>query len=82
MTIHGRYRLGKYFITVFSDNTMYLIARNSYDWIRVNVGKIFENGEPFSKADYDRLETKCDNVGTFEVYEEYLINKVLIREMK
>ena len=71
MTVHGKYKFGENFVNIFSDNTMYLIARNSYDWIRVNVGETFANGQPFTKADYDRMEAECDKEGTFEIYEEY-----------
>lgn len=70
MTVRGKYKFGKNFVNIFSDNTMYIVATNSYDWTSVKVGETFANDQPFTKADYDRMEAECDKEGTFEIYEE------------
>ena len=79
MTVRGKYKFDKNFVNIFSGNTMYTVARNNYDWTRVKVGETFANGQPFTKADYDHMEAECDKEGIFEIYEDYMIIKVLIR---
>jgi hypothetical protein len=44
---------------------MYTIARCTGEWRSVKVGGTFANGQPFTKADYERFKEECDQVGTF-----------------
>lgn len=65
MTVTGCYTKDSNFITVYSSDTMYTIARGTGEWGSVRVGGTFVNGRPFTKADYERFRGECDNVGTF-----------------
>lgn len=65
MRVRGCYTKDSNFITLFSSDTMYTIARNTGEWGSVKVGGTFANGRPFTKADYERFKEECDNVGTF-----------------
>lgn len=65
MRVIGCYTRGDNFTTVFSNDVMYTIARNTGEWDSVRVGGTFANGRPFTKADYERFKEECDHVGTF-----------------
>lgn len=65
MIVHGCYTKDSNFITLFSSDVMYTIARNTGEWGSVKVGGTLANGRPFTKADYERMKEDCDNVGTF-----------------
>lgn len=65
MTIIGCYTRDDNFDTVFSNDVMYTIARNTGEWRSVKVGGTLANGQPFTKADYERFKEECDQVGTF-----------------
>lgn len=65
MRVRGCYTKDSNFITLFSSDTMYTIARNTGEWGSVRVGGTFANGQPFTKADYERMKEECDSVGTF-----------------
>ncbi len=65
MRVRGCYTKDSNFVTLFSSDTMYTIARNTGEWRSVKVGGTFANGRPFTKADYERFKEECDNVGTF-----------------
>jgi len=65
MTVTGCYTKDSNFITVYSGDVMYTIARGTGEWRSVRVGGTFANGRPFTKADYERFKEECDNVSTF-----------------
>jgi len=65
MRVRGCYSKDENFITLFSSDTMYTIARNTGEWGSVRVGGTFANGRTFTKADYERMKEDCDQVGTF-----------------
>ena len=65
MRVHGCYSKDENFITLFSSDVMYTIARGTSKWKSVKVGGTFANGQPFTKADYERMKEECDSVGTF-----------------
>ena len=65
MRVRGCYTKDSNFITLFSSDTMYTIARNTGEWGVVKVGGTFANGQPFTKADYEKMKEECDQVGTF-----------------
>lgn len=69
MTIIGCYTRDDNFDTVFSNDVMYTIARNTGEWRSVEVGDTFANGRIFTKADYERFKEECDQVGTFVLEE-------------
>jgi hypothetical protein len=65
MRVRGCYTKDSNFITLFSSDVMYTIARCTGEWRSVKVGGTFANGQPFTKADYERMKEECDQVGTF-----------------
>ena len=65
MTVIGCYTRDDYFDTVFSNDVMYTINRNTGKWGSVRVGDTFDNGMAFTKADYERYKEECDSVGVF-----------------
>jgi hypothetical protein len=65
MRVRGCYSKDENFITLFSSDVMYTIARGTGEWRSVKVGGTFANGRTFTKADYERFKEECDQVGTF-----------------
>lgn len=65
MRVQGRYTKDSNFVTLFSGDVMYTIARNTGEWGSVRVGGTLANGQPFTKADYERMKGECHRVGTF-----------------
>lgn len=68
MIIKGLYKKDNNFITVFSDDTMYTIARNSGEWGFVKVGGTLATGQKFSKSDYEKFKKECTKVGIFTLF--------------
>ena len=65
MTVIGCYERDENFTTVYSNDVMYTIARATGKWGAVRVGGTLANGQPFTKADYERFKEGCDSVGVF-----------------
>lgn len=65
MKITGKYTVDQNFITVFSDNKVYTIARNSGDWGCLAVNNNAYIGGKLTQETYDKWEAECDREGTF-----------------
>lgn len=65
--IKGFYSQDNNFTTVFSNNTVYTIARNTGDWGCRKVGEWLACGDKLTQATYDRWLSECSEVGTFEL---------------
>ena len=53
------------FITVFLDDTMYQIAKNSGEWAYRSVGSELANGVKLTKELFDSWKDECKNRGRF-----------------
>ena len=67
--IKGKYETDQNFTTVYCDNTIYTIARNTGDWGCIKVGETTAMGQILTKEAYDKFASECGREGTFELYE-------------
>ena len=65
MKITGKYTVDQNFITVFSDNKIYTIARNSGDWGSLAVGDYAHSGGKLTQEIYDKWLSECEKEGSF-----------------
>lgn len=70
MTITGRYERDENFTTVYADNRIYTIARNTGDWGCLPVGGTSYVGGVLTQERYNDLASACSEKGTFELSEE------------
>lgn len=70
MTITGMYKTDENFTTIYADNRIYTIARNTGDWGFVGVGERTAMGPVLDQATYDKWVAECSKEGTFELSEE------------
>lgn len=71
MTITGKYEKDQNFTRVYSDNTIYEIARNSGEWATLKVGEPeHTSGKVLTLELYKEMESACEKSGTFELREE------------
>ena len=69
MKITGKYEKDDNFITVYSNNTIYTIARNTDNWGCVKVGERTAMGQILTQEAFDKWASECTEVGTFELSE-------------
>lgn len=69
MRIKGRYEKGQNFIRVYSDNTVYEIARNSGEWSTLKVGECDRQGNVLTLEQFKEWENACEKVGAFDLKE-------------
>ena len=67
MKITGKYKVDQNFITVYCDNTVYTIARNTGDGGSVKVGERTFMGQILTQEAYDKWASECEKEGTFEL---------------
>jgi hypothetical protein len=65
--ITGKYEKDQNFITVYSNNTMYTIARNAGNWGSVKVGQVTKQGKTLTQERYNKFESACNKTGTFHL---------------
>ena len=70
MTITGLYKSDSNFITVYSDNRIYTIAKNSDEWGCVAVGEQTASGHILSQEIYDKWKSSCNKTGIFVLKED------------
>jgi hypothetical protein len=66
MKITGKYSKDQNFTTIYSNNVMYTIARNTGDWRSRAVGDDTGYGI-LTQELYDKWESECKNSATFEL---------------
>ena len=67
MIIKGKYEVDSNFTTVYSNNTIYTIARNTGEWGCVSVGQMTAMGLVLTQEAYDKLSSECEKEGVFEL---------------
>ena len=70
MKITGKYIKDDNFITLFSNGTIYTIARNSDDWGAVSIGEKTAMGVLVTPKNYAEYEKRAEKSGTFTLDEE------------
>lgn len=69
MRITGKYERDYNFTTVYFDNAIYTIAKNTGDWACVKVGERTATGQILTQEAFDKWASECTEVGTFELSE-------------
>lgn len=67
MTITGKYKKDENFTTVYVDNRIYTIARNTGEYGVAAVGGHAATGGVITQELYDRWSSECAKTGTFEL---------------
>ena len=67
MKITGRYFVDDNFTTVFTNNTMYVIANNNCDWSCLHIGERTAMGILISRELFNSLKSEATLTGTFEL---------------
>lgn len=67
MLIKGKYVKDSNFTTVFAEDTMYTIARNTGDWDCIKIGDRMANGHILSKETFEAWKSECEEEGEFEL---------------
>lgn len=67
MKITGKYEKDENYIRVYSDNTVYEIARNSGEWGELKVGEHDRQGNVLTLEQFKAWENACEKIGTFEL---------------
>ena len=67
MKITGKYEVDDNFITVYTDNALYTIARKTGDWGRLRVGEWAACGGVLTAERLAELRGRCTEEGTFEL---------------
>ena len=69
MRVTGKYEKDKNFIRVYSNNTVYEIARNSGEWSTLKVGECDRQGNVLTLELFKAWENACEKTGTFDLKE-------------
>lgn len=69
MTITGKYEKDSNFTTVYTENAMYTIARNTGDWNCVKIGERMASGHILTKEIFEAWKSECEKWGEFELSE-------------
>ena len=70
MTIKGKYIQDQNFTTVYTEDTLYTLARNSSDWGCVKIGERTATGQILDRETFEKWKSKCTKEGTFELSED------------
>lgn len=70
MKITGKYERDENFTTIYADNRIYTIARNTGDWGCLAVGETANVGGVLTQGRYNELADACSKEGTFELSED------------
>lgn len=67
MKVTGKYKVDHDFITLYSDNAMYTIARNTGEWGCLKVGDTSATGHTLTQEQYNMWCMQCTKEGTFNL---------------
>ena len=65
ITIKGKYICDENFTTVYCNNAVYTIARNTGEWGALHVGERSAMGPVLDQATYDKWVAEAEREGTF-----------------
>lgn len=65
MTIKGKYTTDSNFTTVYTEDTVYTLARNSSDWGCIKVGDMTATGHILDRKSFEKMKLECTKEGTF-----------------
>ena len=65
MRVTGKYEKDQNFIRVYSNNTVYEIARDSGEWSALKVGECDRQGNVLTLEQFKAWENACEKTGTF-----------------
>ena len=65
MRVTGKYEKDQNFTRVYSNNTVYEIARNSEEWSTLKVGECDRQGNVLTLEQFKAWENACEKTGTF-----------------
>ena len=69
MLIKGKYKRDSNFTEIYTENTMYTIARNTGDWGCVKIGERMASGRILTKETFEAWKSECEKWGEFELSE-------------
>lgn len=70
MTITGVYKKDANFTTVYTEDTIYTIARNTGEWSYRKIGDWLACGGKLTPEIFQEWKAECTETGTFELSEE------------
>lgn len=70
MTIKGKYIQDQNFTTVYTEDTLYTLARNSSDWGCVKIGERTATGQILDRETFEKWKSECTKEGMFELTED------------
>ena len=69
MRVTGKYEKDQNFTRVYSDNTVYEIARDSGEWSALKVGEFDRQGNVLTLEQFKAWENACEKTGAFDLKE-------------
>ncbi len=69
MLIKGYYKKDDNFTEVYTEDTMYTIARNTGDWNCVKIGERMASGHILTKEIFEAWKSECEKWGEFQLSE-------------
>lgn len=69
MTITGVYKKDANFTTIYTEDTMYQIARNTGEWSYVKVNDRLPDGHILTHELFQEWKAECIETGTFNLKE-------------
>ena len=70
MTITGAYTRDANFITIYTADTLYTVARNTGEWSYIKVSDCLPDGHILTPEIFQEWKAECTETGTFELKEE------------
>lgn len=69
MLIKGYYKKDDNFTEIYTEDTLYTIARNTGEWNSVKVGSRMATGRILTKETFEAWKSECEKWGEFELSE-------------
>lgn len=69
MLIKGKYKHDSNFTEIYTEDTLYTIARNTGEWNSVKVGDRMANGRILTEEIFNAWKSECEKLGEFELSE-------------